>query len=254
MSTETREFDPAKEVSHCRHKHHKLRVQSYRVRPTEEGWEISCKVHGPGSQCRLMTFDDNGSCWIDGQGQYQLVNVPDYPEKCPLTGRPLCPKCNTAEGVHGGCNCGFLSAWKPDAPAPTPVDWELPLYITESNAPCKRVYRSDIRKAFANLIVTEDSSEGECQAWANDKGVLETGYHIGNTPPEPQVLQTEVACAVKDGEMYLARRSSENEIVVIYHWRGIESDIKPQKIQEQCGYVFGEWQTIELPQPSGIPG
>ncbi len=30
--------------------------------------------------------------------------------RCPLTGRKLCPKCNTAEGVHGGCVCGHLAA------------------------------------------------------------------------------------------------------------------------------------------------
>ena len=24
-----------------------------------------------------------------------------------------CPKCQTVEGVHGGCDCGFLKAWKP---------------------------------------------------------------------------------------------------------------------------------------------
>lgn len=27
----------------------------------------------------------------------------------PIDGRPLCPKCKSREGVHGGCDCGFLS-------------------------------------------------------------------------------------------------------------------------------------------------
>lgn len=25
----------------------------------------------------------------------------------------ICPSCGTREGVHGGCDCGFLSAWSP---------------------------------------------------------------------------------------------------------------------------------------------
>lgn len=28
-------------------------------------------------------------------------------------GRKLCPKCGTEEGVHGGCNCGYLAAKVP---------------------------------------------------------------------------------------------------------------------------------------------
>ncbi len=28
-------------------------------------------------------------------------------------GRQLCTKCGTEEGVHGGCDCGYLAAWKP---------------------------------------------------------------------------------------------------------------------------------------------
>lgn len=29
------------------------------------------------------------------------------------SGRQLCPKCLTEEGVHGGCDCGHLAAWMP---------------------------------------------------------------------------------------------------------------------------------------------
>lgn len=39
-------------------------------------------------------------------------------KKDPLTGRPLCPKCNTAEGVHGGCKCGLMAAAIPQASRP----------------------------------------------------------------------------------------------------------------------------------------
>lgn len=40
------------------------------------------------------------------------------PARDPLTGRPVCPECRTTEGVHGGCNCGYLAANIPSAAKP----------------------------------------------------------------------------------------------------------------------------------------
>ena len=36
-------------------------------------------------------------------------------EKRGPNGGRVCPKCNSEEGCHGGCNCGHLKAWTPKA-------------------------------------------------------------------------------------------------------------------------------------------
>ena len=60
----------------------------------------------------------------DEEGEYKYCGNEDCEWESRKTVKPVagrCPKCNTREGVHGGCDCGYLKAWTA-APAAPPAE------------------------------------------------------------------------------------------------------------------------------------
>ena len=90
------------------------------VKADEPGVLAIQATSGSGVSSRLAKIraNDVAPVWLAGGnklwvvGWRKLVKRNKDGSKGP-GGRPVCPKCGTEEGVHGGCDCGHLRAGPP---------------------------------------------------------------------------------------------------------------------------------------------